>query len=167
MVFPDSDSPQPRPAAVTVLQEIYGPPSQAGFGSAVFDEQIQPGTDLEAIALRYYQHFVGNLWEHYGESEWMSTWKQAYVRPNGMQPDIVAELRAIADPLAARYVPILLLSETEDYARAQQALASVFDDPQMTDLRVYAIGDGAAMSGLLLVGCHITGETTILISLLD
>ena len=165
MVYFSSD--QPQSEAVTILQAIYGQPSQAGFGSAVFHEQLPPGTALEAIALQCYQHFVGPLWEQFGADAWMSTWKQVYVRPDGIQPDIVAELGAIADPPTAYYVPILLLAETEEHVRAQQALASVFDDPQMTDLRLYAIGDGAAMSGLLLAGCHITGDTTILISLLD
>ncbi|GAB4378952.1 MAG: hypothetical protein Kow00121_31880 [Elainellaceae cyanobacterium] len=165
MVYSSSD--QPQPEAVTILQAIYGQPSQARFGSAVFYERIEPGSDLETIALRYYQHFVGNLWEQYGESAWMSTWKQVYVRPDGMQPDIVAELGAIADPVVAQYVPILLLTQIEDYASAQKALAAVFNHPQVTKLRVYAIGDGAAMSGLLLAGCLITGDTTILISLLD
>lgn len=165
MVYSSSD--QPQSEAVTLLQAIYGPPSQAGFGSAVFHEQLPPGTALAAIALQGYQHFVGPLWEQFGADAWMSAWKRVYVRPDGIQPNIVAELGAIADPLAAQYVPMLLLAETENYARAQQALASVFDDPQMTDLRLYAIGDGAAMSGLLLAGGHITGETTILISLLD
>jgi hypothetical protein len=154
------------PPDYTDLVKLYGAPSQAGFGSAVFNELIEPGTNLESIALRYYQYFVGELWEQYGESAWMSPWKQIYVRPDGMQPDIVAELRAIADPLAANYVPILLLDETDDHARAQQALAAVFDDPQVTNLSIYAIGDGAAMSGLLLAGYR-PNEMTILISLLD
>lgn len=148
------------------MQALYGQPSQAGFGSAVFDEWIHPGTGLDAISLRYYQYFVGKLWEQYGESAWMSTWKQVYLRPDGIQPDIVAELRAIADPLAAQYVPILLLTETDDEARAQQALATVFNHPQVTDLRVYAIGDGAALSGLLVAGYR-PNDMTILISLLD
>ncbi|MCU0524807.1 MAG: hypothetical protein MUF72_08270 [Elainella sp. Prado103] len=160
---PSSD--QPASAAITVLQTLYGQPSQAGFGSAVFDKIIKPETELEPIALRYYQYFVGKLWEQYGESAWMSTWKQIYVRPKGMQPDIVAELRAIADP-ASHHVPILLLDETDDRTRAQQALAAVFDDPQITDLSVYMIGDGAALSGLLVAGCR-PNEMTILISLLD
>lgn len=162
---PSSD--QSLTEAVAVLQAIYGPPSQAGFGSAVFFDQIEPGTDLEAIARRSYQHFVGKLWEQYGESAWMSVWKQIYVRPNGIQPDIVAELKAIADPLAVQYVPILLLIETDDQIRAQQALATVFNHPQVTNLSVYAIGDGSAMSGLLLAGSRTSGETTILVSLLD
>lgn len=163
MVYSSSDQPQSK--AVKILQAIYGQPSQAGFGSAVFYERIEPGSDLEPIALRYYQYFVGELWEHYGESAWMSTWKLVYGRPTGIQPNIVAELRAIAPP-DVHYVPILLLEETDDQARAQQALAAVFDDPQVTDVSVYAIGDGAALSGLLAAGYR-PNEMTILISLID
>ena len=167
MVVPYSDPSQPQSAAVIDLQSIYGAPSQAGFGSAVFEDQIKPGTDLESMASHYYQHFVGKLWEKYGESAWMSTWKQVYFRPNGLHPDIVAELSAIADPLVVQYVPILLLTDSDDMSRAQEALAAVFNHPQITDLRVFEIGDGAAMSGLLLAGSRTTGETTILVSLLD
>lgn len=152
--------------AVSTLQVIYGQPSQAGFGSAVFHEVIEPGSDLEAIARRYYQHFVGKLWEQFGADAWMSVWREIYIRPNEIQSDIVAELKAIADPAAANYVPILLLADTDDHARAEQALADVFDDPQVSDLQVYEIGDGAAMSGLLLAGYR-PNTLTILISLLD
>jgi hypothetical protein len=155
----------PSPPDHTDLVKLYGAPSQAGFGSAVFNELIESGTNLESIALRYYQYFVGELWEQYGESAWMSTWKPVYVRPTGIQPDIVAELKAIAAP-AAYHVPILLMDETDNHARAEQALAAVFDDPQIIDLKVYAIGDGAALSGLLVAGYR-PNEMTILISLID
>ncbi len=157
----------PPPLYYTALVTLYGAPSQAGFGSAVFYDQIEPGSDLEPIALHYYQHFVGKLWEQYGEAAWMSTWKQVYARISGVTPDIVAELKTIADLNAAQFVPILLLADTENGDKAQQALAAAYDDAQVTDLRIYAIGDGAAMSGLLLAGCRTTGEITILISLLD
>jgi hypothetical protein len=149
------------------LQSVYGVPNQAGFGSAVFDARIEPGSALEAVARDCYQHFVGKLWEKYGESAWMSTWKQVFDRPNGIQPDILAELRTIADMPSSEYLPILLLTETNDNDHAQQALAAVFNDPQITELKVFSIGDGAAMSGLLLAGSRATGETTILVSLLD
>jgi hypothetical protein len=155
------------PADVTALMVVYGAPSQAGFGSAVFYEVIEPGATLEAVALRYYQHFVGELWEQFGADAWMRPWKQVYTRTGGVTPDIVSELRAIADPVAAQFVPILLLADSDEPAQAQQALAAVFNDPQITDLSVYAIGDGAAMSGLLLAGSRTTHETTLLISLLD
>jgi hypothetical protein len=167
MVVPDSDPSQPQSSAVIDLQSIYGVPSQAGFGSAVFGDVIKPETDLEAVARRYYQHFVGKLWEKYGSSAWMSPWNQVYARPDGNQPDVVAELNMIPDPVASQYMPILLLSETDDRESAQQALAAVFNDPEITELKVFSIGDGAAMSGLLLAGRRSTGEATILVSLLD
>jgi hypothetical protein len=84
-----------------------------------------------------------------------------------VKPDIVAELKAIAEPEVVPYVPTLLLADSEDRNRAQPALEAVFNHPEMTDLRVYAIGDGVAMSGLLVAGSRTTGETTILVSLLD
>ncbi|MBW4529685.1 MAG: hypothetical protein KME02_03245 [Aphanothece saxicola GSE-SYN-MK-01-06B] len=145
----------------------YGVPSQAGFGSAVFEDQLKPDKDLEFLARQYYQHFVGELWEKYGEAAWMSTWKLVYARSPGLQPNIVAELKAIADPQAIQFMPFLLLTDTDDRSKAQQALEAVFNHPQITDLRVYAIGDDAAMPGLLVAGNRSTGETTILVSLLD
>jgi hypothetical protein len=146
---------------------MYGVPSQAGFGSAVFDALIESGASLDTVARDCYRHFVGNLWEKHGESAWMSSWKEVYVRPDGIQVDIVAELRAIADPLASEYVPTLLLSDTDDKDNAQQALATVFNDPLITELKVFSIGDGGAMSGLLLAGSRATGEAILLVSLLD
>ncbi len=107
------------------------------------------------------------MWEEYGESAWMSQWKQVYSRPDEVQPDVVAELRAIVDPLASHFMPIMLMAETDDKDRAQQSLASVFNDPLINELKVFSIGDGAAMSGLLLAGSSATGETTIIVSLLD
>lgn len=155
------------PKPVSDLVALYGAPSQSGFGSAVFYEVIEPGSDLEPVALRFYRYFVGKLWEQFGETAWMSAWKSVYVRPGSVQPDIVTELNTIADSASAQFVPILLLAETDDDASAQQALSAVYDQPEVVDLRVYAICDGGAMSGLLLIGSRTTGETTILISLLD
>ncbi|EKQ68007.1 hypothetical protein OsccyDRAFT_3546 [Leptolyngbyaceae cyanobacterium JSC-12] len=160
-------NPSTPPLYYTDLMTLYGAPSQAGFGSAVFYDVIKPGADLEPIALRYYQHFVGDRWERFGESAWMSVWRQVYARSSGVKPDIVAELKAIVDPAAVQYVPVLLLADTDDHAKAQQVLAAVFDNPRMTNLSVYAIGDGAAMSGLLVAGYCLPSEVTILISLLD
>lgn len=60
---------------VTNLMAVYGAPSQAGFGSAVFDAAIEPGTGVESVALRFYKYFVGDLWQQYGEAAWKSTWK--------------------------------------------------------------------------------------------
>jgi hypothetical protein len=88
----------PRPNYVITLESIYGPPSQAGFGSAVFYEQLLPKADLAQAAQRYYRYFVGDLWDRYGETAWMSSWNQVYTRPSGIKADIVAAMQAIADP---------------------------------------------------------------------
>lgn len=158
--------PSPKPDYVINLEAVYGVPSQAGLGSSVFYEILQPNTVLESAALRHYQYFVGDLWERFGEAAWMSTWKQIYARTRHDNPDIIAELGAIADPLIAQLVP-LLLSVGDANNQAQNALRAAYDAPEVTDLRIYTVGDGEAMSGLLIAGCRMTGETTVLVLLLD
>ena len=39
---------------------------------------------------------------------------------------------------------------------SRAALAVAFDDPGVTELRVFDLGDGEAMSGLLVAGRHAT-----------
>ncbi len=155
------------PAYVTDLEAAYGAPSQAGFGSAVFYEQIDAAGDLEQMALDKYQYFVGDLWARYGEAAWMGPWHEVYARPPGAEPDIVAELRGIEDADAANSAP-MILDVVEDAARARAALAAAFDDPAVTELRVFNLGDGGAMSGILVAGRRgATGEATFLLFLLD
>jgi hypothetical protein len=160
-----SKSPNPKPDSVTDLEAVYGAPSQAGFGSAVFYEVLEPGTDLEAVALRYYRYFVGDLWERFGEAAWMAPWKLVYTRQPGGKPNIVAELQAIADLGARLSVPMLL--ETDDTERGKKALSVTYDDADVNNLAVYSLGDGEAMSGLLVAGQRRTGEATFLVFLLD
>ena len=155
-----------KPDYVTRLESSYGVPSQAGFGSAVFHEQMKADDDLEQGALAKYQYFTGDLWQRWGEEAWMSPWKKVYARQAGAKPDIVAELRGIADPDAAISVPMIL--DNIDAEMACAALAAAYDDPAVTDLWVYNLGDGAAMSGLLVAGYRKgTGEATFLVFLMD
>jgi hypothetical protein len=155
------------PPFLTDLINIYSSPSQAGFGSAVFYEKIEETADLDSIALKYYQYFLGDLWNRFGEAAWLSTWKQVYARQTGKTSQIVSELKAIAAPEVASFVPLLLLNETEQGEKAEKILSTVYDAPNIAELRVYTIGDGEAMSGLLIIGYRTTGEAIILISLLD
>lgn len=156
-----------RPAYVTALEAAYGAPSQAGFGSAVFYEPMKAGDDLAKAALAKYKYFTGELWERWGEDAWMGPWKEVYTRPTGAKADIVAELRGIADPDARNSVPMILVNiEGADKARA--ALAAAYDDPAVTELRVFNLGDGEAMSGLLVAGRRqATGVATFLVFLMD
>lgn len=130
-------------AALANLQASYGAPSQAGFGSAVFYTRLQPTDDLATAALAQYRYFVGDLWERYGADAWLGPWREVYARPAGASHDITAELRGIDDREAALAVPLILDVDPV-------ALAAVFDDPGTTELRVFTLGDGEAMSGLLI-----------------
>jgi len=172
MAVPKQTGPADEPAAgepayVTTLEAAYGAPSQAGFGSAVFTEQLKASDELEKAALAKYKYFTGDLWERWGEDAWMGPWKEVYTRPTGAKADIVAELRGIADPDAANSVP-MILDNIEGADKARAALAAAYDDPAVTELRVFNLGDGGAMSGILVAGRRgATGEATFLVFLLD
>jgi hypothetical protein len=156
-----------KPDYVTALEAAYGAPSQAGFGSAVFYEPVKTADGLDQAALAKYRFFVGDLWERYGEAAWMGPWKRAYTRPAGGTPDIVAELRGM-DDRQARLSASMVLDEVEDAETARAALAAAFNDPAVSELAVYTLGDGAAMSGVLVAGRRgESSEATFLVFLLD
>ena len=156
-----------KPAYVTDLEVAYGAPNQEGFGSAVFYESLKAGDDLTQAALAKYKHFTGELWERWGEDAWMGPWKEVYARPEGAKPDIVAELGGISDPDASLSAP-MILDVVQDAEKARAALAAAYDDPAVTELRVFNLGDGGAMSGILVAGRRsATGEATLLVFLMD
>jgi hypothetical protein len=156
-----------KPENMTDLEAAYGAPSQEGFGSAVFYERLKTADDLEKMALEKYKYFVGDLWERYGEDAWMGPWKEVYARKTGTKHDIVAELRGIKDPDASFSVP-MILENVEGAEKARAALSVVYDEPAMTDLRVFNLGDGEAMSGLLVAGHRTeTDDAIFLVFLMD
>jgi heat shock protein HslJ len=156
-----------KPDYVTALEAAYGAPSQAGFGSAVFYEPVTTADGLDQAALAKYRFFVGDLWERYGEAAWMGPWRRAHTRPAGGTPDIVAELRGI-DDRQARLSASMVLDEVEDAETARAALAAAFNDPAVSELAVYTLGDGAAMAGILVAGRRgESSEATFLVFLLD
>ena len=155
-----------KPSYVTDLEAAYGAPSQAGFGSAVFYTAVDPAKKLEQGALKYYQYFVGELWERWGEDAWMGPWKEVYVREADANSDIVAELKGITDADARQSVP-MILEVVENAEAARKALSAAYDDPAVTELRVYNLGDGGAVSGLLVAARRDTGQATFLVFLMD
>jgi hypothetical protein len=158
---------QEVPDHVQQLQRAYGPPSEQGFGSAVFYTTLRPGDSLATAALDCYRHFVGSKWQRFGEQAWMGPWREVYRRAKGARPDIVSELRGIADPDTRNSVP-MILEVVEDAAAARAALSATFDALQVTELRVFNLGDGGAMSGLLVAGRREpAGETVVLVFLMD
>ena len=96
----------------------------------------------------------------------MGPWQRVYQRPAADRRDIVTELRSITDPAAQSSVT-MLLDAIADPEAGRQALSAVYDDADMDTLAVYTLGDGAALSGLLIAGRDRHGETTLLVFLLD
>ena len=155
-----------KPQYVIDLEAVYGLPSQEAFGSAVFFELAGEDNDLEDLAKDVYQTFVGDKWQEWGEEAWMSPWKEAYRRPDDKEHDVLAELRVIEDFLTQLQVE-QILDNIEDAQKGQQALATAYDADEVTEMRAYNIGDGGAMSGLLLAGQRTNSEATFLVFLLD
>lgn len=155
------------PTYLAALQAAYGPPSDAGFGSAVFYVVLGADATLEQAALDKYKAFTGELWQRFGEAAWMGPWKEVYARAPGAPADIVAELRGIIDRDAAISVP-LILDEVDDAAAAHAALTAAYNDPAVTELRVFNLGDGAEMAGLLIAARReATDDAIFLVFLLD
>ena len=62
----------------------------------------------------------------------------------------------------------MILDSVEEAETARAALSVAFDDPSVTELRAFNLGDGGAMSGLLVAGRRgASGETTFLVFLMD
>lgn len=133
----------------------------------MFCDRVERAEDLEAAALRHYRYFLGKAWEQFGEEAWMAPWKQVYQRQaTDRRNDIATELRSITDPAAQSSVTVLLDVIANPEA-GRQALSAVYDDAEVETVVVYALGDGAALSGLLIAGRDRCGETTLLVFLLD
>jgi hypothetical protein len=163
----DRKSDETKPKYATGLEAAYGAPSQAGFGSAVFYEPIGAHDSLADAALEKYKVFVGELWERYGEEAWMGLWREVYARQAGAKADIVAELKGIKDPDAALSAP-MILDVVQDAEKARAALAAAYDDPAITELKVFNLGDGGAMAGILVAGRRAgIGQAAFLVFLMD
>ena len=156
-------TPMAKPAYVSALEAVFGPPSQAGFGSAVFYTQSEAAGGLEGAAKEAYQHFTGDLWERYGAGAWLRSWQQVYTRPPAAQHAVVAELRRLDDRSAWKSAGVLL----HDVEDPQAADSAAFGDTAVTDLAIYKIGDGNALAGLLLAAQRGAGETMLPVFLLD
>ena len=155
-----------KPEYILLMEAAYGPPSRNGFGSAIFFEQIVRNEDLEQAAMQKYKYFVGENWERFGEEAWLSAWKQVYIREPESDHDIVAELRSLTDLDARLSVP-MILDGLENAEAAKRALSTAYNHKDVVDLRVYTLGDGGVMSGLLVAGQRSNGETTFLVFLYD
>jgi hypothetical protein len=154
-----------KPEYVLQLEKSYGLPSQNAFGSAVFFNRLGPDQSIEEASLAKYKYFVGELWERWGEEVWMSQWKEVYARQEESEHVIVDELLNISDRDASQSVP-MILSVVDNADAARLALSKAFDNQDVIALKVYNLGDGEAMSGLLIAGRR-DQEMTYLVFLMD
>lgn len=155
-----------KPQYVLDLETSYGEPSQEGFGSTVLFKTVKTADLLEQVAQEQYQYFVGDKWLEWGPETWLAPWAETYRRPDDAARDIAAELSAIEDFDTQMQVD-MILNNIDNADKARDALSVAYDAPDVSELRAYNIGDGEAMSGLLLAGRRENGETTFLLFIMD
>ncbi len=155
-----------HPAWVHELESEFGSANQNAFGTAVFYEQTADGSiRLEELAQKWYQYFCGPNWERFGPENWLGTWKRVGSNSPKMVP-LVDELTNLEDA-QARLSGLTMLDGRENPSTAKRALSRAFDTPAIEERQIYSIGDGGAMSGLLIAGHRSGGENVFLAFLLD
>ena len=156
-----------KPDYVVELERVYGMPSENAFGSSVFYDAVEMSEgSLEQAAIAKYKHFAGETWERYGEENWMAEWRAIYTRDSNTTQDFVVELRSISDP-GARLSVSLLIEKGDHTTEAHAALSKAFDDNSVSELQVYKIGDGDAMSGILIASRRPKAGSVFLVLLMD
>ena len=151
---------------IEALEKVYGKPNSTGFGSAVFFDDSKQNADLASIALDVYKLFIGEKWNAETETTWMSAWKKVYERSPGNAADILSELNNIKDADAKRSVP-LLTELVENAEQGKLALAAAYNHPDISQVELFSVGDGEAMSGLLLCGLFNDHSACSVICLMD
>jgi hypothetical protein len=162
-----TDGADSKPNYVIELEKSYGPPSQSAFGSAVFFVPVAKQLEsLEVDALAQYRYFVGETWNRLGEQNWINGLGTVYVRDPKSSPGVLAELQSLTDR-ETRQVAGLLLENQENPDSCRLALVNTFDSELVTELRIFKIGDGSVMSGVLIAARLLNVGSVFLVLLLD
>ena len=149
------------------LEVPFGGPSDDAFGSAVFRRPMPPGVDIESLARAVYRDFVGELWDRFGPDVWLGEWAELVARGAAAQGLVLDLLASISDP-AGQSAADMLVNGAQDPDAAKTALVNAFDRTAVSELRAFRIGDGAAMSGLVIAGRDDeTGEAAFVVFLMD
>lgn len=148
------------------LEVVFGGPSDDGFGSAVFRRSIPAGDDLEQSAKSVYRDFAGEMWDRFGAAAWLGTWAELSARSHPSDGPVLDLLGSLEDPLALSSADVLVNGGSDPEA-ARRALVGVFDREQVSDLRIYRIGDGDAMSGLLIAALDSAAAAVFLVFMMD
>jgi hypothetical protein len=152
------------PADVRQLETVFGKPSQSGFGTTVLFDHANHRDDLERLALEKYKYFTGNLWEKYGQAAWMGSWRMVHEREGA--GNIVSELHGIED-VEARRSASAFLDGVADPQETKQALSQALDDRQVENVMVFNVGDGEALSGILLAARGTDNGAFFIVFILD
>jgi len=153
--------------ALERLEEVFGKPSKATLGSAVFtSSEIIDGQKLDDFAQKSYKHFVGEAWETIGEANWTKLWSRLYRRADGKESGILSELKDLSDS-ATSLAASQVTENHDDPTAAEQALQMVFDSSAIRDVSIYRIGDSEAISGVLIAGILGSGTAVALVYLMD
>lgn len=149
------------------LETVFGGPSDDAFGSAVFRRALPGDAALEPLAREIYRDFVGELWDRLGADAWLAPWSLAAARAQGSAQSVVDLLDTLED-LATRSAADMLVNANPDPEAAPDALREAFDHDGISELKVFTIGDGEAMSGLLIAAQdRETSEAIVLVFLMD
>jgi hypothetical protein len=139
------------------LQALLGPCGPVGMGDALCREPLPANRPLEAWARAKYLVLANKNWEVFEPEAWLAPFREVHRRTADSQGKIVEELLA----LNGNNIELVIenfLTNRDDAAELKTALSAVFDGPAMAEVVVYAIGDGEALNGVLIVGRHRTGD---------
>jgi hypothetical protein len=139
------------------LQARLGPCGPVGMGDALCREPLPADRPLEEWARAKYLVLANKNWEMFDPQAWLAQFREVHRRPAESHGPLVEELLA----LQGDNIELVLenfLTTRDDAAELKKALAGVFDGPTMAEVVVYAIGDGEALHGVLIVGRHRTGD---------
>lgn len=148
------------------LEIVFGGPNDEAFGSAVFRRALSAAEDLETPARAVYRDFVGELWDRYGAAAWLGAWSLAAARAAPAAGSIVGILEALEDP-QTRSAADMLVNGGADPDAARAALVAAFDREAVDELKVFSLGDGGAMSGLMIAARDRDGAAVFLVFLMD
>lgn len=148
------------------LQAVFGPAANTGFGSATFQRRGVGADGLEAAALGVYQEFLGPNWDRFGESAWKEGWRRLHLGAPSATEGVVALLARLSSESPDSSTTMIIEAHSQPDS-ARSALAGTFDAASIRQLAVYAIGDGAAMSGCLIAATDATGDAVFVAFLMD
>lgn len=147
------------------LEGSFGGPSSNGFGSAVFRRPLATEVELETVARGVYETFVGKMWSDFGPEVWLANFVELASRGANRGSKILDILRSLEDPTTRSAAALMLDGGTDPEASAG-VLERAFDHAAISELRVFAIGDGGAMSGLIIASRDTECMEDILLSFL-